>query len=184
MSQPPDTDREWQLQEQALRAERRGASALGAHGPDAGGTGISNSNSGANAIGAGFTGVRATGASATGAGSTGMRATEASATESTSTLAQYRLIARALRNPPIDPLPQDFAASTAAQVEHLAAPVNDRLEMWLQRLLLAILLLVGLVMVVRIGHEWILLAATGIGFSLLIELVWRSRSQSRLSRAL
>ena len=59
-------------------------------------------------------------------------------------VAQYRLIARALRNPPLDPLPSDFAVRMAARVvgrESRAA--NESVEVWLERALVALLLLAG-----------------------------------------
>jgi hypothetical protein len=82
--------REWQAQERALRAERRGERPQG----DA-------------------------------------------------TVAQYRLIARALRDPPLAPLPSDFAVRTAARVAGANA-LSDQFDVWLGRALLALLLLAGL----------------------------------------
>jgi hypothetical protein len=56
-------------------------------------------------------------------------------------VAQYRLVARALRAPALDPLPRDFAAETAARVERLA---SEHVEVWLERALVALLLLAGI----------------------------------------
>lgn len=57
-------------------------------------------------------------------------------------VAQYRLIARALRDPPLAPLPSDFAVSTAARVAGAQA-ANERIDVWLGRALLALLLVAG-----------------------------------------
>jgi len=57
-------------------------------------------------------------------------------------VAQYRLIARALRDPPLAPLPSDFAVRTAARVAGTHA-VSERVDVWLGRALLALLLLAG-----------------------------------------
>jgi hypothetical protein len=56
-------------------------------------------------------------------------------------VAQYRLVARALRAPSLDALPRDFAAQTAARAERVA---NERVEVWLERGLVALLLLAGI----------------------------------------
>jgi hypothetical protein len=56
---------------------------------------------------------------------------------------QYRLIARALRRPPLDVIPFDFASQTAARARHEARLANDSVELWLQRGLVALLLLAG-----------------------------------------
>jgi hypothetical protein len=55
-------------------------------------------------------------------------------------VAQYRLVARALRAPSLDALPRDFAAQTAARAERIA---SEHVEVWLERALVALLLLVG-----------------------------------------
>ena len=59
--------------------------------------------------------------------------------------AEYRIIARALRTPPLDPLPADFAARTAACAEREARIANENVEVWLGRGLVALLLLAGAV---------------------------------------
>jgi len=58
-------------------------------------------------------------------------------------VAQYRLIARALRNPPLDPLPSDFAVRVAARVGRESPSANESVEVWLERALVALLLLAG-----------------------------------------
>jgi hypothetical protein len=57
--------------------------------------------------------------------------------------AEYRLIARALRAPSLDPLPSDFAARTAARALREQRIVNEAVEVWLERGLVALLLLAG-----------------------------------------
>jgi hypothetical protein len=58
------------------------------------------------------------------------------------TVAQYRLIARALRDPPLDPIPIDFAVRTAARVAG-AQSLGEQVDVWLGRALLALLLVAG-----------------------------------------
>jgi hypothetical protein len=70
-----------------------------------------------------------------------MRAERANANAGSDTVvAQYRLVARALRAPLLDALPRDFAAQTAARAERIA---SEHVEVWLERALVALLLLVG-----------------------------------------
>jgi len=57
-------------------------------------------------------------------------------------VAQYRLIARALRDPPLDPIPSDFAVRTAARVAG-AQSLGEQVDVWLGRALLALLLVAG-----------------------------------------
>jgi hypothetical protein len=57
--------------------------------------------------------------------------------------AQYRLITRALRAPALDALPSDFAARTAARAEREARIAGERVEVWLERGLVALLLVAG-----------------------------------------
>jgi hypothetical protein len=57
-------------------------------------------------------------------------------------VAQYRLIARALRDPPLAPIPGDFAVRVAARVAGPQA-VGEHVDVWLGRALLALLLLAG-----------------------------------------
>jgi hypothetical protein len=63
------------------------------------------------------------------------------------TVAQYRLIDRALRDPPLSPLPHDFAAAVAARVQNKSRVGNERFEVWLGRGLVALLVLAGAVAV-------------------------------------
>jgi hypothetical protein len=63
------------------------------------------------------------------------------------TVAQYRLIARALRDPPLAPLPSDFAVRTAARVAGAHA-LSEQVDVWLGRALLALLLLAGVAAVI------------------------------------
>jgi len=58
-------------------------------------------------------------------------------------VAEYRLIARALRAPRLDPLPGDFAARTAARAVLEQRVANETVEIWLERGLVALLLLAG-----------------------------------------
>jgi hypothetical protein len=58
-------------------------------------------------------------------------------------VAEYRLIARALRTPPLDALPSDFAARTAARALREQRVANETVEIWLERGLVALLLLAG-----------------------------------------
>jgi hypothetical protein len=71
-------------------------------------------------------------------------------------VAQYRLIARALRAPRIDALPRDFAAQTAARALREARLANDSVEVWLQRGLVALLLLSGAAAIRAYGGESLL----------------------------
>ena len=68
-------------------------------------------------------------------------------------VAQYRLVARALRTPPLDALPSDFAVRTAARAERQARIADERVEQWIERALVALLLLVGAVALLVYGRE-------------------------------
>ena len=70
-------------------------------------------------------------------------------------IAAYRLIARVLRDPRLAPLPAGFAAQTSARVELKAQILDDRVEIWLQRVLLGILVLGGAAAMVVFGGEWL-----------------------------
>jgi hypothetical protein len=59
-------------------------------------------------------------------------------------VAQYRLVARALRAPALDAIPHDFAARVAARAEREARIASDHVEVWLERALVALLLLAGI----------------------------------------
>lgn len=66
----------------------------------------------------------------------------------------YRLVARALRAPPLAPLPSDFAARTAARARALRA-TNERVEVWLERGLMALLLLAGAAALIIYNRDWL-----------------------------
>jgi hypothetical protein len=63
----------------------------------------------------------------------------------------YRLVIRALKAPRLDPLPRDFAVLTAARVE--AESGADRVESWLERGLVVLLVLVGAAAVLSYNVE-------------------------------
>lgn len=67
-------------------------------------------------------------------------------------IAEYRLIARALRQPMPDLLPADFAQQLAARVGHV--PLDTRLERWLMRLLIGAMAVSGIVAIVIYGAGW------------------------------
>jgi hypothetical protein len=77
-------------------------------------------------------------------------------------VAQYRLIARALRTPQLDSLPKDFAAQTAARARREARVANESVEVWLERGLVALLLLAGAAAIRIYGAE----SLFGFSFSL------------------
>ena len=67
--------------------------------------------------------------------------------------AQYRMIARALRQPPVSPMPADFAAQVAARVAG-APRVDERVEAWLQRILSGLLAIVAAGALAMYGPQW------------------------------
>jgi hypothetical protein len=67
---------------------------------------------------------------------------------------KYRLIDLLLRNPPIDPIPPDFAFRTAARAELAAEASDETLEAWLERGLLAALAIVGCLTMLTFGGNW------------------------------
>ncbi len=69
-----------------------------------------------------------------------------------SRIAQYRMIARALREPMPDLLPADFATNLAARVAH--APLDTRLERWLLGLLTGAMMVSGIVAMLMYGAGW------------------------------
>ncbi len=69
-----------------------------------------------------------------------------------SRIAQYRMIARALRQPMPDFLPVDFAKDLAARVDH--APLDTRLERWLMWLLAGAMMVSGIVAMLMYGAGW------------------------------
>ena len=66
----------------------------------------------------------------------------------------YRLVARVLRVPPLAPLPSDFAARTAARARASRA-ANEHVEVWLERGLLALLLLAGSAALFIYNRDWL-----------------------------
>jgi len=70
-------------------------------------------------------------------------------------VAQYRLIARALRRPQLAPLPSDFAARTAARAAVESRAASERVEVWLERGLIALLLVAGGVALTVFNSEWL-----------------------------
>lgn len=68
-------------------------------------------------------------------------------------LAQYRLLSRALRAPPMEPIPYGFAEQVARRAA-AAADAGDRVERWLQQLLLGGLVLAGVAMAAAGAASW------------------------------
>ncbi|MBT2746135.1 MULTISPECIES: hypothetical protein [unclassified Lysobacter] len=68
-------------------------------------------------------------------------------------LAQYRLLTRALRAPVMEPIAYGFAEQIARRAQALAAG-NDRVERYLQQLLLAALVVAGAAMVWSSSANW------------------------------
>lgn len=68
-------------------------------------------------------------------------------------VAEYRLIARALRNPAMEPVPADLAAQI---VQHVSAAqgLGERVEHWLLRILGVVLALVAMAAVAVYGASW------------------------------
>ena len=64
----------------------------------------------------------------------------------------YRLVVRALANPRLDALPSDFAALTAARVE-AGSGAADFVEIWLERGLVALLMLTGAAVVMSYSAQ-------------------------------
>ncbi|MGH8079123.1 MAG: hypothetical protein ACREP7_01020 [Lysobacter sp.] len=69
-------------------------------------------------------------------------------------LAQYRLLTRALRAPVMEPIPYGFAEQVARRAQAVAIG-SDRLERYLQQLLLAALLIAGVAMVWTSSASWL-----------------------------
>jgi hypothetical protein len=69
---------------------------------------------------------------------------------------QYRLVARALRTPRIDPVPLEFAMQTAARAAREARLANEAFEIWLGRALVASLLVAGAIAIRVYGGESLL----------------------------
>lgn len=70
-----------------------------------------------------------------------------------SRLAEYRLIARALRTPAMEPLPFDLAAQIVQRVAD-AQVFGERVERWLLRGLLGVLAVAAMVVIETYGAAW------------------------------
>ncbi|MDR0183926.1 hypothetical protein [Lysobacter arvi] len=68
-------------------------------------------------------------------------------------LAEYRLIARALRTPAMEPVPYDLTAQIVRHVEGRPV-VGERLERWLLRALMAIFAIAVIAVVAAYGAQW------------------------------
>lgn len=68
-------------------------------------------------------------------------------------LAEYRLIARALRSPAMEPMPFDLAERIVQHVEASTA-WGERVERWLLRILGGVFALAALVAVTLYGPQW------------------------------
>jgi hypothetical protein len=71
-------------------------------------------------------------------------------------VAKYRVVVRGLRTPHIDAIPRDFARDTAARALREARVANETVEVWLERGLLALLLLAGAAALRAYGGESLL----------------------------
>jgi hypothetical protein len=69
-------------------------------------------------------------------------------------LGEYRLIARALRAPAMEPVPYDLAAQIVRRVE-AAQTLGERVEGWLLRFLIAALAVVAVGAVAIYGPGWV-----------------------------
>lgn len=67
-------------------------------------------------------------------------------------VAEYRLISRALRHPPLDAVPYDFARDLARRVAR--GEGDERIERWLLRSLVGLMGLAGAVVVAMYGAAW------------------------------
>lgn len=70
-------------------------------------------------------------------------------------VAQYRLVMRALRSPPLGSLPSDFAARVAARAERDSRGTNESVELWLERGLVALLVLAGAAALIVYNGDWL-----------------------------
>ncbi len=69
-------------------------------------------------------------------------------------IGEYRLIARALRTPAMEPVPYDLAAQIVRRVE-AAQTLGERVEGWLLRILIAVLAVVAVGAVAIYGSGWV-----------------------------
>ena len=70
-------------------------------------------------------------------------------------LRSYRLMARALAQPPLEQLSPDFARQVARQAQRAIQPADTRLERGLLMFLVALMVLAGLVAVLATGGQWL-----------------------------
>ncbi len=68
--------------------------------------------------------------------------------------ARYRAVSQALRQPPMVPIPMDFAARVARQAATMSAAADERFERVLVQLLIALLGLSVAVISVLYGSQW------------------------------
>lgn len=68
-------------------------------------------------------------------------------------LAEYRLISRALRHPPLDPVPFDFARAVAARAS-ATVDTDDGMERLLLRVLSLAMAVAGAVVAAIYGAQW------------------------------
>jgi hypothetical protein len=78
-------------------------------------------------------------------------------------VAQYRLLARVLSEPAEDSLPHNFAALVARRAEAASEMAGDRVERWVQHVLLAVLALMFIAFFAGDLLAWLQLFAGGAG---------------------
>jgi hypothetical protein len=84
----------------------------------------------------------------------GARQGDRTAARSSPHVGIYRLVVRALKQPPLDPIPTDFAALTAARIE-AESGTADFVETWLERGLVVLLIFVGAGAVLSYNAEFL-----------------------------
>jgi hypothetical protein len=67
---------------------------------------------------------------------------------------QYRLVARALRQPLFDPMPADFARHVATRLQFSMDAADERFEIWLQRGLVALFAIASVGTLLYFGNDW------------------------------
>jgi len=90
-------------------------------------------------------------------------------------VAQYRFIARALRHPPIDSLPANFAYRTAAWIEGLADVADDRFESTLQRALIVLMVIGSVGTMILFGNAWLPTFVESLPHAIVAELTGLTR---------
>jgi hypothetical protein len=76
-------------------------------------------------------------------------------TQSEPSVQQYRLIARALRDAPMDPLPRDFAGQTALHVQRMIRGEDERFEAAMESALVGLLITAGIASIFFFGGPWL-----------------------------